>query len=68
MEFEGPQAAQYAALNLQQRLEQFERLVVLCREMQAPVVFGHNDLLSGNILVPREVWWGVGWGGVGGVW
>lgn len=55
IEFSGHQAQQYQQLDLPRRLEQFEELAALCLRLQPPTVFGHNDLLSGNILVPREV-------------
>ena len=27
----------------------------ICEEVESPVVFSHNDLLSGNVMVPLEV-------------
>lgn len=27
----------------------------ICEELQCPVVFSHNDLLSGNVMIPLEV-------------
>lgn len=27
----------------------------ICEELESPVVFSHNDLLSGNVMVPLEV-------------
>ena len=55
MEFSGHQAQQYAQLDLPRRLAEFEDLAALCLRLQPPTVFGHNDLLSGNVLIPREV-------------
>lgn len=55
IEFSGHQAQQYAQLDLPRRLAEFEELAALCLRLQPPTVFGHNDLLSGNVLVPREV-------------
>ena len=27
----------------------------ICEKLQSPVVFSHNDLLSGNVMIPLEV-------------
>ena len=27
----------------------------ICEELQSPIVFAHNDLLSGNVMIPLEV-------------
>lgn len=27
----------------------------ICERLQCPVVFSHNDLLSGNVMIPLEV-------------
>lgn len=29
----------------------------ICEQLQSPVVFAHNDLLSGNIMIPLDVSW-----------
>ena len=29
----------------------------MCEQLQSPVVFAHNDLLSGNIMIPLDVSW-----------
>lgn len=29
----------------------------ICEQLQSPVIFAHNDLLSGNIMIPLEVSW-----------
>lgn len=55
IEFAGHQAQQYAQLDLPRRLKEFEELATLCMRLQPPTVFGHNDLLSGNVLVPSDV-------------
>ncbi len=27
----------------------------ICEKLESPVVFSHNDLLSGNVMIPHEV-------------
>lgn len=27
----------------------------ICEKLQSPIVFTHNDLLSGNVMIPLEV-------------
>jgi ethanolamine kinase len=47
-------AAAYAQLDFRAMAAEIQGLHQLCDAMESPVVFGHNDLLSGNLLVAQE--------------
>ena len=51
------------ALDLGAMQHEVEQMEATCTRLESPVVWSHNDLLSGNVMVTEEVrgWPGVGW-------
>ncbi|KIZ06342.1 Choline/ethanolamine kinase [Monoraphidium neglectum] len=49
-----PKAAAYAALDFRAIEGELEKVEAACAAAGSPVVFGHNDLLSGNLLVLQQ--------------
>ncbi|KAI8475730.1 MAG: putative ethanolamine kinase 1 [Monoraphidium minutum] len=49
-----PKAADYAALDFDALEAEVDASEAACGAARSPVVFGHNDLLSGNLLVLQE--------------
>jgi len=47
-------AAAYADLDFAAMESEIKQLQSLCDNLHSPVVFGHNDLLSGNIVVLQQ--------------
>ena len=35
--------------------KEIEEMQDVCNQLKAPVVWSHNDLLSGNVMIPLEV-------------
>ena len=51
------------ALDLNAMQHEIEQMEATCMRLESPVVWSHNDLLSGNVMVTEQV---RGWPGVGG--
>ena len=51
------------ALDLDAMQHEIKQMEATCRRLESPVVWSHNDLLSGNVMVTEQVrgWPGVGW-------
>ena len=47
--------ADFAEWDLDQLSRELTEVQHACEASSSPVVCSHNDLLSGNIMVPREV-------------
>ena len=43
-------AVDFAALR-----REIQEMQEVCKQLSAPVVWSHNDLLSGNVMIPAEV-------------
>lgn len=51
------------ALDLDAMQHEIEQMEATCMRLESPVVWSHNDLLSGNVMVTEQVsgWPGMGW-------
>ena len=51
------------ALDLDAMQDEIEQMEATCTRLESPVVWSHNDLLSGNVMVAEQVrgWPGLGW-------
>ena len=43
------------AINFADLQKEIQEMQEVCKQLRAPVVFSHNDLLSGNVMIPPEV-------------
>ena len=51
------------ALDLDAMQDEIKQMEAICMRLESPVVWSHNDLLSGNVMVTEQVrgWSCVGW-------
>lgn len=43
------------AINFADLRKEIQEMQGVCKQLGVPVVFSHNDLLSGNVMIPPEV-------------